>query len=81
MMAPKGLAAAVLAALPLQYGIAGGEVIRDTTYMVVLFSISLTAVLVMAYPAPAVRSLYSSLLGKAPGDTMKVPAFVPPPEA
>ena len=81
MMAPKGLAAAVLAALPLQYGIAGGETIRDTTYMVVLFSISLTAVLVMAYPAPAVRNLYSRLLGKPPGDTMKVPAFVPPPEA
>jgi NhaP-type Na+/H+ or K+/H+ antiporter len=81
MMAPKGLAAAVLASLPLQYGIAGGELIRDTTYMVVLFSISLTAMLVMAYPVPAVRNLYSRLLGKPPGDTMKVPAFVPPPEA
>lgn len=79
MMAPKGLAAAVLAALPLQYGIVGGETIRDTTYMVVLFSISLTAVLVMAYPIPAVRSLYSRLLGKPLGDTMKVPAFTPPP--
>lgn len=78
MMAPKGLAAAVLAALPLQYGIAGGETIRDTTYMVVLFSISLTAVLVMAYPAPAVRNLYSRLLGKPPGDTLKVPACTPP---
>jgi NhaP-type Na+/H+ or K+/H+ antiporter len=81
MMAPKGLAAAVLASLPLQYGIDGGETIRDTTYMVVLFSISLTALLVMLYPAPAVRSLYSRLLGKPPGDTMKVPAFVPPPES
>jgi cell volume regulation protein A len=47
MMAPKGLAAAVLATLPLQYGVAGGEVIRDTTYMVVLASITLTALLVM----------------------------------
>lgn len=81
MMAPKGLAAAVLAALPLQYGIEGGAVIRDTTYMVVLFSISLSAVLVMAYPAPAVRNLYSRILGKPPGDTMKVPAFAPPPDA
>jgi NhaP-type Na+/H+ or K+/H+ antiporter len=81
MMAPKGLAAAVLAALPLQYGIAGGETIRDTTYMVVLFSISLSAMLVMAYPAPAVRNLYARLLGKQPGDTMKAPAFTPPPEA
>jgi potassium/hydrogen antiporter len=29
MMAPKGLAAAVLATLPLQNGIEGGELIRD----------------------------------------------------
>lgn len=78
MMAPKGLAAAVLAALPLQYGIDGGEVIRDTTYMVVLVSITLTAMLVMSYPAPAVRNLYSHLLGKAPGDTLEVPAYTPP---
>ncbi|MEW5902996.1 MAG: cation:proton antiporter [Pseudomonadota bacterium] len=78
MMAPKGLAAAVLAALPLQYGIDGGALIRDTAYMVVLVSISLSAVLVMAYPVPAVRSLYSRLLGKQPGDTMKVPAYKPP---
>ena len=42
MMVPKGLAAAVLAGLPLQYGVTGGEVIRDTTYMVVLVSISLS---------------------------------------
>ena len=64
MMAPKGLAAAVLAALPLQYGVAGGEVIRDVTYMVVLVSITLTALLVMAYPLPAVQRLYSRTLGK-----------------
>jgi NhaP-type Na+/H+ or K+/H+ antiporter len=78
MLAPKGLAAAVLATLPLQYGVAGGEVIRDTTYMVVLVSITLTALLVMAYPIPWVRSFYSRALGKPPGDTMKVPAYVPP---
>jgi NhaP-type Na+/H+ or K+/H+ antiporter len=64
MMAPKGLAAAVLAALPLQYGVAGGEVIRDTTYMVVLVSITLTALLVMAYPLPAVQRTYSRILCK-----------------
>jgi len=66
MMAPKGLAAAVLASLPLQYRIDGGEVIRDTTYMVVLVSISLTAVLVTAYPLPAMRGFYSRTLGKPP---------------
>ena len=78
MLAPKGLAAAVLAALPLQYGVAGGELIRDTTYMVVLVSITLTALLVMLYPVPQVRRFYSRALGKQPGDTLKVPAYTPP---
>jgi NhaP-type Na+/H+ or K+/H+ antiporter len=64
MLAPKGLAAAVLAALPLQYGVADGELIRDTTYMAVLISISLTALLVMAYPARPVRLFYSRILNK-----------------
>ncbi|MFA6014195.1 MAG: cation:proton antiporter [Gallionellaceae bacterium] len=64
MMAPKGLAAAVLAALPMQYGVIGGEVIRDTTYMVVLISISLTALLVMLYPLSWMQRWYSRALGK-----------------
>jgi len=80
MLAPKGLAAAVLAALPLQYGVAGGELIRDTTYMAVLVSITLTAVLVMLYPVPQVRRFYSFTLGKSPGDTLKVPTYSPPQE-
>lgn len=64
MLAPKGLAAAVLAALPLQYGVSGGEVIRDTTYMVVLFSIALSALLVMIYPNAAMQRFYTRMLGK-----------------
>lgn len=64
MLAPKGLAAAVLASLPLQYGVAGGEVIRDVTYMVVLVSITLTALLVMSYQIPVTRNIYARLLGK-----------------
>jgi cell volume regulation protein A len=64
MMAPKGLAAAVLAALPLEKGIQGGELIRDTTYMVVLVSITLTALLVMLYRFPATQRLYALALGK-----------------
>lgn len=65
MLVPKGLAAAVLAGLPLQYGVTGGEVIRDTTYIVVLASISLTAILVALYPLPRVQWLYSKLLNKS----------------
>ncbi len=64
MMAPKGLAAAVLAGLPLQYGVAGGETIRDTTYMVVLVSIALCALLVALYSLPGMQKLYSRALGK-----------------
>ncbi|HEY8887958.1 MAG TPA: cation:proton antiporter [Gallionella sp.] len=64
MMAPKGLAAAVLATLPLQYGVAGGEMIRDTTYMVVLVSITFTALLVMIYPNRFVQRLYALTLNK-----------------
>ncbi len=64
MMAPKGLAAAVLAGLPLQYGVSGGETIRDTTYMVVLASISLCALLVAVYPLPSVQKFYSRALNK-----------------
>lgn len=64
MMAPKGLAAAVLATLPLQYGVVGGEAIRDTTYMVVLASITLTAVLVMLYHNRFMQRLYARTLNK-----------------
>ena len=64
MMAPKGLAAAVLAVVPLQYGIVGGEVIRDTANMAVLISISLCALLVMVYPLSGVQRAYSRLLSK-----------------
>lgn len=64
MLAPKGLAAAVLASLPLQYGVAQGALIRDTAYMVVLISITLCAFLIMAYSTRPVQALYSALLGK-----------------
>ncbi len=64
MLAPKGLAAAVLAGLPLQYGVSGGEIIRDTTYMVVLVSIALCALLVAAFPLPGMLKFYSRALNK-----------------
>lgn len=64
MLAPTGLAAAVLASLPLQYGVAEGTLIRDTAYMVVLVSISLCAVLIMSYSARPVQAIYAALIGK-----------------
>jgi NhaP-type Na+/H+ or K+/H+ antiporter len=64
ILAPKGLAAAVLATLPLQYGVAGGETIRDVSYMVVLISIAVTALLVIVLPWAPVQRLYAVALGK-----------------
>jgi NhaP-type Na+/H+ or K+/H+ antiporter len=45
MMIPKGTAAAVLASLPLQQGIPGGEQIQGVVYEVIVVSIIVTAVL------------------------------------
>ncbi len=46
VMLPKGLAAAVLAGLPAQYGMAEGADIQAITYHVVLYSIIVTSVLI-----------------------------------
>ena len=46
VMGPKGLAAAVLAGVPLQRGIEHGEVMQQFTYLVVLASIAVTSLVV-----------------------------------
>jgi NhaP-type Na+/H+ or K+/H+ antiporter len=46
IMVPKGLAAAVLAGLPAQYGIVEAGILQDVVYRTILISIVLTAVLV-----------------------------------
>ena len=43
---PKGLAAAVLATIPVQRGLEGGEAIQNIVFAVILFSIIFTSVLV-----------------------------------
>lgn len=43
---PKGLAAAVLASLPVQMGLADGEIVQSTVYAVIFFSIVMCAILV-----------------------------------
>ena len=47
VMSPKGLIPAVLASIPLQRGLAHGEVILDLGYSIVLFSIIITSTLVV----------------------------------
>jgi NhaP-type Na+/H+ or K+/H+ antiporter len=48
VMVPKGTAAAVLAAIPAQMGIAGGEALQNLIYSVVLASLLVTGLLVFA---------------------------------
>lgn len=47
VMTPKGLVPAILASIPLQLGLAGGEKIQDISYAVVIFSIILCSTLVI----------------------------------
>jgi NhaP-type Na+/H+ or K+/H+ antiporter len=57
VLIPKGTAAAVLASLPLQMGVAGGLEMRDIVYGVVFVSIIATAILIFLVerkPSPAV---------------------------
>lgn len=58
VMAPKGLAAAVLASIPLQEGMQNGDLIQHSTYAVVLFSIVLTSLLIFLQDKTLVGRLY-----------------------
>jgi NhaP-type Na+/H+ or K+/H+ antiporter len=78
-MVPKGLAAAVLATLPAQYGLKNAEWVSGTVYMVVLVSITLTAVLVLLMERTAVRGFYRSVFRSfAPETAPEPPLPVPP---
>ncbi len=57
VMAPKGLAAAVLASIPAERGMPGGEVVRSCAYFIVLVSIVLTALLIPAMRSARVESV------------------------
>ena len=64
IMIPKGLAAAVLAGIPLAAGVPGGEFIRNTTYAVILFSILWVSVMILLVDKwPAMRRFYFLLYG------------------
>ena len=60
-MVPKGLAAVVLASVPLQQGVLGGELIKNLTYGVVLLSIVITSFLVMLIDKAKFYELYGWL--------------------
>jgi len=70
-MAPKGLAAAVLASLPLQQGVPGGDLIQNSTYAVVLFSVILTSLLVFLQDISFVGRFYRYIFkGFAPDESL-----------
>ena len=62
IMVPKGLAAVVLASIPLQQGVVGGEMIKNITYGVVLFSIAITSFLVILIEKTKLSDLYAWVL-------------------
>ncbi len=61
VMAPKGLAAAVLASIPAQQGIAGGELIRSLAYIIILASVIATSVLVILLERTKLSNAYERL--------------------
>jgi potassium/hydrogen antiporter len=71
VMEPKGLAAAVLASMPLEAGIAAGQAIQDITYIVIFFSIVVCSVLVFLLERTAFAGVYQRLFwmfGKKTGE-------------
>lgn len=69
VMLPKGLAAAVLAGLPGQYGMVEGADIQAITYHVVLYSILLTSVLIPLVERTALGSRLDNIFSRAQRDT------------
>jgi cell volume regulation protein A len=66
IMVPKGLAAVVLASIPLQMEIPGGDLIRNVTYGLVLFSIIGTSMLVLLLEKTKVSNVYARIFA-SPG--------------
>ena len=76
VMSPKGLAAAVLASLPFQQGWEHGELIRDISYGVILFSIVGTSVMVFLLETTALSRFFHSFFPRhtgVPSDTRPAP--------
>lgn len=60
---PKGLAAAVLASIPLHEGVKGGEFIQNVTFSIIIFSILFTSVLIFLLDkVPKVSGFYGRFL-------------------
>ena len=62
VMVPKGLAAVVLANLPVQQGIVGGDIIKSITYGIIVFSIIFTSILVLLLEKTPLPKFYAKIL-------------------
>lgn len=65
-LVPKGLAAAVMASVPAQAGLPGGEIIQGTAYAAIFFSIVTCALLVFAVERGTVAAMLRPWLWKFP---------------
>ncbi|MBI2536233.1 MAG: cation:proton antiporter [Gemmatimonadetes bacterium] len=66
VLVPKGLAAAVMASLPAQAGVPGGEAIQGAVYAAIFFSIVVCALLVFLAERGTMDPLLRPWLGKFP---------------
>jgi NhaP-type Na+/H+ or K+/H+ antiporter len=62
IMVPKGLAAVVLASIPFQQGIVGGELVENIVYNVVLLSIVMTSLLLLLLEKTKLSAFYRWIL-------------------
>jgi potassium/hydrogen antiporter len=60
--APRGLAPAVLALIPIQKGLAGGQIVQDTAYSVIFFSIFFASILIFLIYNTRARKFYEKIL-------------------
>ncbi len=72
IMAPKGLAAAVLAGIPAMKGLPNGDLIQEIAYMVVLYSITLTALLIPLIVKDRLSFIYKAIFNGYP-EVMSLP--------
>lgn len=74
VMVPKGLAAAALASIPLQRGIAGGDLIQSVVFAMVLFSILLTSILIFLILNSRFSNLYCRIFSNFGKEVRPPPA-------
>jgi potassium/hydrogen antiporter len=63
---PRGLAAAILASIPFQQGISGGETIQNVAYAIILISIVMTSLLVFLIDKTKLGHFYNWLFSNLP---------------